>query len=155
MKIPALIAVLLLGSGSLVAAAPAERETTERVSYTGLNKPPAEPEPEAGWLEIASPTPANHGRELINVDAKRSFTRLRLEAATGRPIVRTVRIYYKDGTSQLVRIDRTLDKQRDSFAVIDLRGARAIEQVVITADRDSKGTYTVQGEVEKPGVAAR
>ncbi len=152
MKTPALLAVLVAGSSSLVAAAPAPRESTARVSYTDLNPPaPDDAGAQDGWIELASPTPASHGREFITVEGDNSFTRLRIAAATGRPIVRTVRVYYKDGTSRVVRVDKVLDKRRNSVAIVDLRGAHAIDQVIVNTERDSKGTYTVHAELEKAG----
>ena len=141
---------------SLVSAAPADKESTERLSYSDPS--PKHPKPkrsEDGWVELATPTPASHGEEHIPIADAASFSRLRIDAASGRPIVRAVRVLYKNGKTKLTRVDRILDRKRKQFAVIDLKGAHEIDQVIVITERDSRGTYSVFGEPAHAGVASR
>jgi hypothetical protein len=80
---------------------------------------------------------------------------LRIAATSGRPIVRAVRVLYKNGKTKLTRIDRVLDRKRKQFALVDLKGAREIDQVIVITERDSRGTYSVFGEAAHAGVASR
>ena len=152
MKIRALSALLLAGTVSLVSAAPNDKETTERVSYTDKARP--DTPTGDGWVELASPTPASHGREYIAVAPDAGpFVRLRIEANAGRPIVRAVRIDYTDGTQRVMRIDKVIGKQRPSY--VDLRGPRRIERVVVTTEGTKKALYTVHAEPVRTDVASR
>ena len=149
----ALSALLVAGSFSLGAAAPVDQETTERVSYK--DKARVDIPTEDGWVELASPTPASHGREYIAVAPDAGpFVRLRLDADAGRLIVLAVRIDYRDGTRRTVRIDKVLAKQRPTY--VDLKGPRRIERVVVTTEGSKKATYTVHAQpVRSTGVASR
>jgi hypothetical protein len=139
MKITAISGLLLALAAQVVSAEPAKQETAERVSYTG-QKAKSQP-PEGEWVELATPTPASHGREYITVDGK--YAQIRLEATKGRPIVRTVRIDYRDGGHKFVRLDRVL--QREKAATIDLKGAREVTAIVVDTDWQSRGMYAVHG----------
>ena len=103
MKITSLSALLLAGAFSLVSAAPDDKETTERVSYTGKAKKDVPQADEDGWVELATPTPASHGREFIFIDAQTApLEQIRVTAAAGRPIVRSLLIEYRDHTRRVV-----------------------------------------------------
>ena len=158
MKIAAISALLVAGSMSLGSAAPADHESTDRVSYS-TSRPAkathATPRDD-GWVELASATPASHGREYIIVGAAAgTFTRLRIEAASGRPTVRAVQVDFKNGNRKLMRVDLTLDRKLKRSTILDLRGAHEIEQIVVTSDRHSRGNYAVFAEVEPASVATR
>jgi hypothetical protein len=143
---------------SLVSAAPADKETTERVSYKGKAgaRTDAPPKGDGEWVELADPTPANHGKEYISVGSNAgTFTRLRLDASKGRPIIMAVRIDFKTGKSRVVHLQVVLDKKKRPSAYVDLGGPREIQQVVVTTDPVSKATYTVHAEVGHAGVASR
>lgn len=143
MRIPAVSALLIAALSSGVAASPADKETTARVSYTASDQVvPRDPD---GWVEIADPTPAKHGKVFIPVGAGAgTFTRVRIDADKGKPVVQSVRIDFKHGPSRVVRVGKKLRK--GSSAYVDLRGAREINQVVVTTDRSSRGTYTVSAD---------
>jgi hypothetical protein len=143
MRIPALTFVFLVGAGALVSASPARYKTTERVSYNHDTSAHARLEP--GWIELASRTPASHGREFIVVDADAgSFTQLRFTAASGRPRVRAVQVDYQDGSRNTYEIGRVLGTRQHPIYV-DLRGARELRQIVVFVDRASRGSYVVEG----------
>ena len=152
MKILAISGLLLAAVASVVSAAPSKDETAERVSYTDDAPSKKSPtNPEGDWVEIASPTPASHGREFITVDGR--YAQLRLDAAKGRPVVRSVRIVYANGKDRVVRVGRRLAGKQKT-AVVELSGAK-IEHIVVTTDARSRGSYTVTGVPVSTGVATR
>ena len=170
MRIPALTTLLLALTTSVVAAAPdrttappahesvapTREETTGRLSYNdAAPKPAADAAVPDGWIELASATPASHGREFITVDAEAgALTRLRLSAAAGRPSIQAVRVDYVHGGSRTFPIAKTLVARR-APTYVDLRGAREIRQIIVISDRDSRGSYVVQGLASDAGVAMR
>ncbi len=154
MRIPVLTCLLVAGAASFVSAAPGREETTERVSYKDTKPKPKDATRNDDWVEIASPTPTSHGREYIQVGAGAgTFTRLRVEAAKGRPIVRSLRVDYKNGASRVYAIDKALGKGRPAY--VDLRCAHEIERIVVNADTASHGSYRVMGIGETEQVAGR
>jgi hypothetical protein len=155
MRIPALTFVFLVGIGSLVSASPAREETTERISYNRTQSQHVKPKADPGWIELASETPASHGREFIVVGADQgTFTQLRLTAASGRPGIRAIRVDYQDGSRRTYEIEKVLSA-RLRPAYVDLRGAREVRQIVVFSDRDSRGSYVVEGNTSVTGVASR
>ena len=139
MKITAISGLLLAVLASVVSAEPTKNETAARVSYNDRTKSQATTT--GDWVELASPTPCSHGRELIFVDGR--YSQLRIDAAKGRPIVRSVRVVYADGKQRVVRIDRVLGAGRPALVSVD--GARQIEHVVVTTDPASRAQYAVHG----------
>lgn len=159
MRIPVLFTTILLATTGLVTAEPVDREGTERFR---LKDQPAvsRPAPDGeGWVEIADPTPSQHGKMFIPVGAGAgTFTRLRVDAHSGRMYLQTVRIEFQDGRKKVARIDERLSTKgakgkRSVF--IDLGGAKEIKQVVVITDRDTRGMYTVHAAVEGAKVAVR
>jgi hypothetical protein len=152
--------MFLVGAGSFVSASPVREESTERVSYNARRTNAVKPKAEPGWIELASETPASHGREFVEVSADASaFTQLRLTAATGRPSIRAVRVDYQDGSRRTFEIDRVLSA-RSRPVYVDLRGARELRQVIVMTDRDSRGSYRLEGNTPRAaphesGVATR
>ena len=138
----AISSLFLAIAASVVSAAPAKDETAERVSYN--DKADSREEPE-GWVELASPTPAKHGRTYITVDGR--YAQLRIDAK--RPLVKSVRIVYADGK------ERTVKLRGKKSSVIDL-AIEPIEHIVVISDYRAKGTYTVHAmPAEATGVATR
>jgi hypothetical protein len=171
MRIPALTTLLLTFATSVVAAAPSRTaappahesiaptrdETTGRLSYNGDAPRPAVDAADhgGGWVELASATPASHGREFIYVDADAgALTRLRLTAATGHPAIQAVRVEYVHGGAKTFPVGKTLAAQR-APAEVDLRGPREIRQIVVISRPESSGSYIVQGLAGTTGVAMR
>ncbi|TMQ06115.1 MAG: hypothetical protein E6J90_20530 [Deltaproteobacteria bacterium] len=146
--------VLVAASASLVSAAPGPEETTERISYNEHAKPqPAAPDP--GWVELASATPASHGKEFVVLGANAgTFTQLRITAASGRPEIHSVRVDYQDGSHKVFHVDRVLDAKRRP-AYLDLRGAHEIKQVVVITDHTSRGAYVLEGNTAETAVSSR
>ena len=170
MRISALTTLLLAAATSVVAAAPARDaappahesvaptkvESTERLRYGDDAAKAVEAPAEAvdGWVELASATPASHGREFITVDSDAgALTHLRLTAATGRTTIQSLRVDYVDGAHKVFPLGKTVAKGRP--ASVDLRGPREVKQIVVVTDRASRGSYVVQGRAGATGVAMR
>ena len=146
--------MLLAGATALVSAAPVDNETTERVSYTGKTRRAAPATNDDGWIEIASPTPASHGREFIEVDADTGpLVRLRIAGHTGRTVVQTVRIDFQDGKSRTIRLDQVVSQDKPAY--VDLRGPHRVERVIVATERALRADYIVQGEPAGGAVARR
>lgn len=146
--------MLLAGATALVSAAPVDNETTERVSYTNKARRAAPATNDDGWIEIASPTPASHGREYIELDRDTGpLVRLRIAGHRGRTIVQTVRVDFQDGKSRTIRLGQVVSKEKPAY--VDLRGPHRVERVVVTTERTARAEYIVQGEPAGGAIARR
>lgn len=152
MRRPAIILLFLAGTASGLSAAPGRGETTERVSYSDAESPPSRAGP--GWIELASATPARHGREFVMVapDAA-TFSQLRITAAKGSLWLQAVQIEYRDGTRRMVAIDKALGPRRRSVYV-ELEADRPVRQIIVITDRTSPGSYVVEGHASEAGMAS-
>lgn len=157
MKPSALFALLVAATApQIVTAQPKTEEPTERVRLTDYDAPakrnaarhPAE------WAELASATPAKHGRVFIGVgrDAG-TFRKLRFEAGKGKVIVLRVKVTFVDGTTKIYPVDKRLDAKRQKSTVIDLKTEKPIEQIVVKTETYTNGAYVVHGS-SSPGVVA-
>jgi hypothetical protein len=168
MRSAALTLVFLTSAASAVSAAPGPDETTGRVRYKEKHdkekrdKAPAPPRLDPapadaaanGWIELASATPASHGREFILVGAAAgTFTGLRLTASSGRPGISSVRVDYADGSRRTFEIGKALARRRPIY--VDLRGARELRQIIVVSDRASPGSYVLEANTGEAGVASR
>jgi hypothetical protein len=153
MRASVLLTLGLLGAG--VAAAdtvkpePTPKQETEvgRVNLeeggTANQNAPRAP---SQWLELADATPAKHGTEFVVVGAQQgAFSRLRVEAAKGRTTVRRVTVAFSDGTKKTYKVEKTVTEKGRKFAEIELGTSKAIEQVVVTTDRQTGGQYALYG----------
>jgi hypothetical protein len=156
MHTPTLSLVFLATAAVSVAAAPAREEASARVRYGDARaQPPVGAQPADGWIELASATPASHGREFIAVDASTGeLTELRLTATSGRPYIGSVRVDFQDNSRRVFQVDKVLGPRRRSIS-LDLHGARAIEQIIVTTDRSSPGAYVVEASTAGDSVASR
>ena len=158
MRISVSSLLFLATAAATVSAAPAREETMERISYSGRARSPTKPDADPaspGWVELASATPASHGREFIEVGADAgAITQLRLTAASGRPGIRVVRVEYKDGGRRTFEVDQVLGAKRRP-AYLDLRGAHELREIVVTTDRSSQGSYILEGNTGDTGAAGR
>ena len=65
-----------------------------------------------------------------------------------------MRVDYVHGGSTTFPIEKTLAAKRTP-AYVDLGGPREIRQIIVISDRDSRGSYVVQGFGGDSGVAMR
>lgn len=152
MKTTALVLLLVAGSAQATPQTKEQdRESTARVTYNEKAKRPAVSD---DWIAVATPTPASHGREYITVDPDLgAFVRLRIDASAGRPIVRSVRVDFRDGKSRVFAIDRAVEKGKPAY--VDLRGAKQIERIVVVSEGSPKASYAVFGAPNTGTVATR
>jgi hypothetical protein len=71
---------------------------------------------------------------------------LRLTARSGRPGIQAVRVEYKDGSHRVFEVEKTLSAARGP-AIVDLRGARTVIEVIVMTDRRSPGSYVLEGNI--------
>ena len=137
-----LSACFVLATTAVMPAAHADKQSTEprsRVNIKDLAKP------DTGWIELADPTPANHGREFITVDEDtRPVVRLRLAAHSGRPKIHSIQIDTDDGKQRVIRINKVLGKKPYD---VTLRGARKLVRLMVVSEGNAKATYTLYGQV--------
>lgn len=149
--------MVVTATTSVATAEPKQRETSGRISYTGKQEWPTTTHRDGDVVELASPTPAKHGKEFIEVgpDAG-AFSQLRVDAHQGTVIVRRVRIDYADGKSQVVNVEKTLNKHNPSATIILARGPRQIDSVIVMTAQETNGSYSLSGVISSPtGVASR
>lgn len=144
-----LSALLLAGAVSAATAAPRDEERTGRVSYTKETKAP-----KSDWVELATPTPAAHGRTFVTLDTEEvPFTILRIDAHKGHPVIKQVRVVFADGKQRIVKVGKRLDRGRSAY--VDLRGGKEIESIIVDTDHRTKGSYTIHGAPVRTAIATR
>jgi len=147
----ALVSMVVLGSVSFAVAGPDREESTARVR---LDDKKTKFRHDGDWIELASPTTVKHGKEYISLNTDLgALDHVRIDAANGRPIVLTVRINFKNGTSRIARIERVIDKKKP--VDIDLKGPQYIDSLVVVTDPVSNAEYKVMGLPASAGVATR
>jgi hypothetical protein len=156
MKTSVLFALIVIGAPTQAAAQPKNEETSGRVSLS--DKPaPSRPARQPGdWVELASATPAKHGKEFVVVgkDAG-TFGKLRLDAGKGTVIVLRVKVYFDDGTSRGYMIDQRLVAKRRKSTVVDLKTQKPIDRIVVSTETYTNGEYAVYGASTSGVVAGR
>jgi len=147
MKSSALFTLIVVGAAATATAQPQPAEPSGRVSYTdeGAAKPAAALPKAGDEVELATPTPATHGTEFVVVGKESgAFSKLRLAAASGRVIVRKVRIFFDDGTTQTVQVDSILDASKGRDATIELKGVKSIDHLTVSTE-PGRGSYALYG----------
>ncbi|HEY5944995.1 MAG TPA: hypothetical protein VIV40_05860 [Kofleriaceae bacterium] len=127
------------------AAQPKQEETSGRVSLNEKqNKKANAPRHPGDWVELASPTPAKHGTEFVVIGKEAGyFSKLRVDAAKGKTIVRKVKVFFDDGKVKNVEINKTLTEGK--WTIVDLGDTKAIDRIVITTEPDTSGEYAIYG----------
>ena len=137
---------MVVAAGAVAAAGPKHEENTARYSYKDDGPVDHTARPDADWVQLATPTPASHGTEFVVVGKEAGlFTRLRLDASSGTVIMRRVRVFFDDGKQKVVDVDKVMRAQRGGTASIDLGGPKAIDQIVVTTEPQTKGSYAIYG----------
>ncbi len=147
MKSSAVFTLILVGAVATASAQPEPAEPSGRVSYTdqaeAARPAAAQQNAPGGEVQLADPTPASHGTEFIVVgkDAG-AFSQLRLAATTGKVNVRSVRIFFADGTQRAIDVDSVLAGSRD--ARLNLKTPREIDHITVSTE-PGRGTYALYG----------
>lgn len=148
----ALIVVVLAGAAS---AQPKQEEISGRVrlAHERAEKSDA-PRSSSQWVELASPTPAKHGTEFIVVGEHAGpFSQLRIDPTKGRTNVRTVKVFFSDGTTKSVVLDRAVSAKRKQPVYVDLGTGKSIDRIVVTTETHTRGEYAVFGTGARAGEA--
>jgi hypothetical protein len=158
MKTSVLFALIVLGTGTQAAAQSKTEETPARVSLSDKAAPTrsdAARQPNA-WVELATGTPARHGKEFVVVgkDAG-TFGKLRLDAGKGKVIVLRVKVHYDDGTAKFYMVDKRLDAKRQKSTLVDLKTQKAIDRIVVSTETYTNGEYSLYGASSSGVVAGR
>ena len=143
--------MILVGAAGVATAQPRQEETSGRVSLR--ENPPDDPDADAprapgDWVELASATPAKHGTQFIIVGKEAGgFGRLRLDAEKGAVPIKQVRVTFVDGSEKTYKLNKRIDAKSagKKSLFVDLPTTQEIEQVVVVADRKSKGEYSLHG----------
>jgi hypothetical protein len=155
MRLSAAFAIVLSLAASVTSAQPGPDENTERVRYSDFDTahPGRNPADQGDWVQLATPTPANHGTEFFAVGKDvGTLAQLRVDA-DGKVIVRRVKIIFADGKQQIVDVDRLLGGKQRS-ATIPLTSPQPIDRIVVTTEPGTKGSYALYGS-SGAGVATR
>ena len=145
MRSSTLFAVIVIEAAGTATAEPKQEETSGRVSLNEKDvKKTDAPRQPSDWVELATPTPAKHGNEFIMVGKDAGyFSKLRIDPAKGKTIVRRVKVFFLDGKVKTVRLDKAVSQGRP--ATVDLGPAKAIDHIVVSTETHTGGHYTVYG----------
>lgn len=96
------------------------------------------------WVPLAWRYSADSNRQFINLRGRGGrFTKLRIEADRGAPVINQVAIEYLDGVTQKVRLDTRLP--RGAGEVIRLNGRSRIQRIIVYTEPGYRGQYSVYG----------
>lgn len=85
------------------------------------------------------------GRSIIDVDQRGTFTQLRIQADSGRTYLDRVVVRFRDGSRQVVDVERVLDRD-DRWIQFELDGNnRRIDAVALVGDTRRGGALQVFG----------
>lgn len=157
MKIATLVTSLVLGMSSVAAAAPhapavhanpvAARYTPPMVRPQPQQRPMVRPLPQhTRWTLLDTSKPSRAGRQVIDVNSRRGFTKLKLEATRGVAMIDKVLITFANGRTQVVNVDKRLSGfGYSSFTLIDLNGngSRQIDKIVILSKSGTRASYSI------------
>ncbi|HEY5946522.1 MAG TPA: hypothetical protein VIV40_13565 [Kofleriaceae bacterium] len=163
MKIPAILAALVVTTVTAAAAPklesvqpklesvePRHTESTARLSLQDKKKKKApkvaKVRQPGDWFEVGDATPAKFGTVFFVVgDDAKSVSKLRIDAVTGKVLVRRIAIYFDDGSTRILALNKTLDTKRAKSTFVDLGGIKTIDRVVVTTDAYVNGEYAIFG----------
>jgi hypothetical protein len=155
MRLPTLFTLIVVGAASTATAEPKQEETSGRVRISENSDATTDAPRQPGeWVEIASPTPAKHGTEFVIVGKEAGyFSKLRVDGAKGKTVVRKVKVFFLDGKAKTVQLDKTLTTGKSAF--VNLGDAKAIDRVVVTTETHTNGHYSVYGSAGGGVVGSR
>lgn len=138
MKSAALFVLLALGTASAETRRSNVKLNATSSEYIG---PIYSKHSTTGWAVLTDPTYIARSREIIRI-AGRFNGGLKLENVTGSSHVTQVNIAFADGTSQTLKLDRTLTG-RQSVQLAVRRGE--LDYIVVYGTTSAGGTYRVLG----------
>jgi hypothetical protein len=99
------------------------------------------------WVTLVAPVPTVRDRQFITIGPEQGrFDRVRLDMVRGDAFIQQIAVEYMNGRTQVVPINRRVDR-RDGSVVIPLDGSeRAIKRVIVYTDDRSRGAYTLMAQ---------
>jgi hypothetical protein len=95
------------------------------------------------WQALARGYSARTQRQFIPVRGER-FSKLRIEADRGAPVIEKIAIEFGNGEGQAVDLNMRL--LRGTGEVIDLNGReRRVQRIIVYTDGRSRGSYSIYG----------
>jgi hypothetical protein len=155
MKVSTGFAVLALALSAPAAAQPRAEETSGRVRINDVGNPRVTPPVRGEWVELADPSPVKHGTMTVMVgEDAGNFGQLRIEAAKGRVVVLRVKVFFEDGTSKVIHVDKTLRADKANLVDLKLGTPRRIDRIKVTTETYPRGEFAVYGSsATEPGAA--
>jgi hypothetical protein len=143
MRLSAVFTVMVVVGSTPASAQLKQEENSGRVRLDDDDKPAAVRQ-DGEWVVLVTPTPAKHGTEFALVDKTAgSFSKLRVSAEKGKTIVVRLKVYFDDGQTKTVQLDKALPEGKSTF--VDLGGEKKIDRIVVTTETYTRGQYAVYG----------
>ena len=97
------------------------------------------------WVALSQPMQLVRGREVIDVDARGTFTQLRLQTTSGATHIDRVLIRFADGSRQVANLDRTLSVRNPILQVALDGNNRRIDRIIVLGDSRRNASIQVFG----------
>jgi hypothetical protein len=96
------------------------------------------------WVSLAQRYSAQSEKQTIKMQGRGGkFTRLRIEADRGSPVINQIGIEYIDGSTQKVKLESRLP--RGAGEVIRLNGRQRINRIIVYTEPGYGGSYSLYG----------
>lgn len=150
----AIIATLVLGASGAAVADPGPGITVRGEARWGQPQPVQTYQRDqrdrrhrpSTWIALTSQLRLDRGRTVIDVNERRPFQQLRLQAAThGMTMVDRVIVRFDNGERQVISVNQRLST-RNPMINIDLEGRqRRVDRIVVMGDSRRGGAIQVFG----------
>ncbi len=143
MRVHHLFACILVAVTASATATPIPEGYDERVPYGRHER--GRPHGERDWVMLASPTPTRFGTEYFIVSPDTGWVRtLRVDATFGTVVIRQIEVITRDHVSKTIAVNRRLDRFHPT-TYIDLGVPRRVAQLIVSVNRQPRGTYVIYG----------
>ncbi|MDB4962465.1 MAG: hypothetical protein JWP01_2464 [Myxococcales bacterium] len=99
----------------------------------------------SSWVALNEPMQLRRGRDVIDVNARGTFTQLRLQTTSGVSQIDRVIIKFRDGSRQVEQVNRRLDVRSPMVEVLLDGNNRQIDSIVVTGTSQRHGAIQVFG----------
>ena len=102
---------------------------------------------EGRWSVIADRYAATSPRQFIDMtQTGERFRRLRMDAVRGAPFIHKVVIEFRDGSTQVVQVERPLSRRANDSLTFALNGNGLLQRIIVYSEPTNFGTYSIFGE---------
>ena len=95
------------------------------------------------WTELQGNVQVEGDHQVVPVKELAKIRRIRIEAKQGSPFVTQVMIKFQDGRKELWGVGKKLSGAGDGFDIEISRKDEPVESVIIFADPNQPGSYSV------------